>query len=167
MSVMNLSADVLPGVAAAVPGAGSAEATFELDLPAHEAFDLFTPEGERRWVPGWSPRFLHRVGVDGELPGSVWITPHPSGRDLVWLTVEADRAAGRLGYVRVADGLQRGSVEVRLVPRGERRTQVWVRYALVGLGDEGRREVDAFLAPAAYAEAIAGWKRRIDAALGL
>ena len=28
-------------------------------LPAGEAFPLFQPEGERRWVAGWEPRYVH------------------------------------------------------------------------------------------------------------
>src|SRR5436305_397346 len=28
-----------------------------VDLPPAEAYELFTPRGEERWVPGWRPRF--------------------------------------------------------------------------------------------------------------
>ena len=31
----------------------------EIALPAEEAFLLFQPEGERRWVAGWKPTYVH------------------------------------------------------------------------------------------------------------
>ena len=30
-----------------------------MDLPADEAFRLYDPEGERRWVEGWDPTYVH------------------------------------------------------------------------------------------------------------
>ena len=55
---------------------------FELNLPAHEAIRLFTPEGERDWVPGWNPTYP--AGEQSETPGTVFITDH-AGTETFWL----------------------------------------------------------------------------------
>jgi hypothetical protein len=46
--------------------------SFELDLRASVAIDLFTPEGERDWVPGWDPAYPD--GRASEEPGTVFST---------------------------------------------------------------------------------------------
>lgn len=40
---------------------------FTLDGPPGRVFALFTPRGERRWVDGWDPRFVHRPSGELEL----------------------------------------------------------------------------------------------------
>ena len=32
-----------------------------MDLPATETFPLFSAEGERRWVAGWDPCYVHPI----------------------------------------------------------------------------------------------------------
>ena len=44
----------------------------ELDLTPHEAIELFTPEGERSWAPGWSPVYVD--AEPNETPGTVFTT---------------------------------------------------------------------------------------------
>src|SRR5919205_3128683 len=80
-------------------------------LPPAEAFDLFTPEGERRWAEGWEPAWVHPA--PGALaPGAVFRTAH-GGEETVWLVVDADRASGRVRYARDTPGNRIGTVEVR------------------------------------------------------
>ena len=39
------------------------QGSFVLPLPPAQAFDLFTAEGERRWVAGWDPEILSDCGA--------------------------------------------------------------------------------------------------------
>ncbi len=45
---------------------------FDLAVSAAEAIEFFTPEGERAWVPGWTP--VYPSGESSETPGTVFTT---------------------------------------------------------------------------------------------
>jgi hypothetical protein len=78
-------------------------------LPPEEALHLFTPAGEREWVPHWAPEFPAGEHGDGAAPGTVFLTG-----DTHWVVV--DRAADRVRYARVTPGVRAGTVEVRVAP---------------------------------------------------
>ena len=50
-----------------------------VDLPAEEAFPLFTPKGEEKWIPGWRPTYI--APESGE-----------TCRDMIFTTVSGDDA---------------------------------------------------------------------------
>jgi hypothetical protein len=49
--------------------------SFTVRLPPERAFPFFSPEGERSWVLGWVPVYLHPVGPS-TAPGTVFRTDH-------------------------------------------------------------------------------------------
>ena len=110
-------------------------------LPPDAAIELFTPEGERRWVAGWDPRY---PGADD----TVFLT---SGT--TWVTVE--RGARTRRYARVTPGVQAGTVSVRCEPDGAGT----VGYELTALGPDA--DLAAFAA--GYDDFLAGWEREIAA----
>lgn len=65
---------------------------FEVALPASAAIDLFTPEGERSWVPGWDP--VYATGAAGETAGTVFTTT-VDGLATIWTIVQIDRGWSR------------------------------------------------------------------------
>src|SRR3989337_699784 len=67
--------------------------TLEVLLPSDQALPLFTPAGEREWVPGWDPQFPS--GEDSS-PGTTFTTY--GGRTL-WVIVGRTHASMR--YARV------------------------------------------------------------------
>jgi hypothetical protein len=83
---------------------------FELNLPAHEAIRFFTPEEERRWVPGWSPTYP--AGEPSETPGTVFTT-EAGGGVTVWLIQLIDTNGCTAEYSRVTPGRHAGTVRVR------------------------------------------------------
>ena len=136
------------------------QGSFALPLPTSEAFDMFTAEGERRWVAGWEPVILSGCGATK--PGAVFLTDH-GGEHTVWTVLEADRAAGRLAYSRVSPGRRAGTVQVRLVPNGAG-TRVDVAYDLTSLGGDGDQAVRA-MDEAGFKRMLEEWERLIRAAL--
>ena len=136
-------------------------AGFELDLPRERALDLFTAEGERAWAPGWSP-----VQLSGaERRGSVFETRAADGTLTRWIVTEFDRANGRVGYARFAEGRHVGLVDVAIDALGPARCAATVRYTLTPTTPEGEAQASALLENAAFATFIAGWKTAIDTAL--
>ncbi len=69
--------------------------SFTLPLQPEQAFDLFTAEGERRWVDGWDPEILSDCGALE--PGAVFLTDE-GGEQTIWTVIAADRSAKRLLY---------------------------------------------------------------------
>lgn len=133
--------------------------SFQLALPPAEAFKLFTAEGERLWVPGWSPDIL------GDLPqrqGLVFLTGDGAERT-IWTVIESDPSAGRVRYSRVTPASRAGivTVEVTAIDAG---CQVDVAYDLTALGQDGAASLDAYSAPL-FAEMLEHWRALIQARL--
>jgi hypothetical protein len=106
-----------------------------------DAFPLFSPEGERRWVPGWDPELLHPSGAEWE-EGQIFRTRDETG-DAVWLVTRLDRRQHRVEYHRVQPGRWVAHITVQCRELEGSRTEVETAYAFVGLSAVGNREIDA------------------------
>jgi hypothetical protein len=126
--------------------------TLRLPLPPDQALALFTPAGERTWVPGWDPTFP--AGDEDTSPGTTFLTHEQT----VW--VIADRTPSSMRYARITPGEHAGTVEVRCEPAGSG-TRAHVTYDLTALGDPAA--LDRF--GAGYDAMLAEWERMIAAAL--
>jgi hypothetical protein len=126
--------------------------TVSVPLPPADALALFTPAGEREWVPGWDPAFPS--GEDTS-PGTTFLTHEHT----VW--VIADRTPTSMRYARITPGVHAGTVEVRCEPSGSH-TRAHVTYDLSALGDPAT--LDRFAD--GYDAMLAEWQRMIAEALG-
>ena len=128
-----------------------------------DAFRFFTPEGERLWITGWDPEYLHPP--DGSLAeGLVFRTLH-GGEMTLWLVSHYDRVAGAVEYVRVTPGSRMGTVSVQLSAAGEVATEATVTYRLTSLSPAGDRTLAAF--EAEFPRMLAEWETRIGYAVKL
>ena len=132
--------------------------SFDVALPAAEAFELFTPEGERAWVPGWDPRYVYPRGPVPE-KGMVFTTGEGAEAAL-WLISRYEPAAGDVEYIRVTPGSRMAIVRVRCAPRAASSARVTVSYEYTGLSDAGNDYVRA-MDEAAYAKFIESWGEAI------
>jgi len=127
------------------------------------AFGLFTPLGERRWAPGWEPRFHHPADGRPEA-GTTFTTRGEDGRETIWRILDWDPAGHRVRYSRVTPGLKAGTVEVALAPAPGDATVATVTYDLVALSPEGEADLATWTEDW-YAGFVAEWERQIAAAL--
>ena len=121
-------------------------------------FPLFSPEGERVWVPEWDPELLHPPGVEWE-EGQIFRTQEERG-EAVWVVTRLDRAERHVQYHRVEPGRYVAHIVVRCRPLADRRTEVETAYAFVGLSEAGNREIDA-MTQAAYDAKMSRWSEWI------
>jgi hypothetical protein len=129
---------------------------FPVALPPDAAFRLFTPLGERDWVPGWNPRFPVPT-ADDSAPGTVFETPGTT-----WVVV--DRTPGRrVRYARIARGATAGTVTVDLADAGGH-SDVTVTYEITALTDAAAPDLDGFAA--GYPEMLRAWEDAIAASIG-
>jgi hypothetical protein len=131
---------------------------------AELAFDLFTPLGERRWAPGWEPRFHHPADGAPRV-GATFTTRGEDGRETIWMILDWVPAARRVRYARVTPGLKTGTVEVALAPAPGGSTVATVTYDLVALSPEGAADL-ATWTESWYAGYLREWEEQIAAALG-
>jgi hypothetical protein len=122
----------------------------DVPLSPGDALALFTPAGEREWVPGWDPHFP--AGEDTS-PGTAFTT-----HGTYW--VVADRTPSSMRYARITPGVHAGTVEVRCEPAGTA-TRAHVTYDLTALGDP--TALDHFAA--AFPAMLEEWQRLIATAL--
>ncbi|MBA3677177.1 MAG: SRPBCC family protein [Sphingosinicella sp.] len=117
----------------------SRQGHFLLNLPAEAAFNLFTAEGERTWVPGWNPVIL------GDIPqerGLIFLTG--TGEEFtIWTVLETDPEAMRLSYSRVTPASRAALVSVSLAPDGEG-CRVDVGYDITALSPDAASSLDAY-----------------------
>jgi hypothetical protein len=103
---------------------------FTLPCAPQTALPLFTPEGERGWVPAWAPIYLS--GATDEV-GAVWTTA-THDVSTTWVTVVRDD--DQVAYARVSDTGTAGLVSVRCLPADEG-TNVHVTYDLTATTEAG------------------------------
>jgi hypothetical protein len=113
-----------------------------LDADMAAALWYFTPEGEREYVPGWEPEYLHPG--DGVLQEGLTFRTEHGDETTIWFVSRYDPAAGAVDYIRLTPGSRVGRVTVRLTPLAPQRTEVTIAYALTSLSLEGDRRLERF-----------------------
>jgi len=103
------------------------------------AFPLFSPEGERRWVPGWAPEILHPPAGTWEA-GQIFRTQEEMG-EAIWVITRLDRELHEAEYHRVEPGRYVARIAVACKPAPPGGTEVAVAYSFVGLSEKGNREI--------------------------
>ena len=132
--------------------------SFTIARPMPGTLELFTPEGERAWAPGWDPTWLWpRDGATGV--GMVFTTDH-GGEHTIWTMTRYEPEQGRVQYVRTTPGTRLGVVTVECSPTDATSTRVEVSYAITALTEAGNAML-AELDEAAFASFIDSWKEAI------
>lgn len=130
-----------------------------LALPPAEAFALFTPEGEKRWIREWDPRYLHPAS--GETREGMVFTTGTGDELTYWSLVDYDPRGLRSRYARVTPASRFGFVAVACDPE-DAGTRVTVAYAFTALTPAGETFLEGF-GDDAFRAMIEGWKGLIEA----
>jgi len=128
---------------------------FALHLPLAHVFPLFSPEGERAWVEGWDPQYLH-PDHPSNAPGTVFRTRH-DGEETLWLVISYDPRRATAEYGRFTPGSRLGTVQVRCAEDGPARTRVAVTYSLTALTPAGNAAL-AHMTEASYSAMLRAWQ---------
>jgi hypothetical protein len=104
-----------------------------------QVFELFSPSGEKLWVPDWDPELLYPVGVQWK-EGLLFRTREETG-DAVWVISRLNRAAHEVTYHRVEPDRYVARIDVRCSALPERKTEAAVTYTFVGLSDRGNGDI--------------------------
>lgn len=133
-----------------------------VNAPLEQAFQFFTPDGERLWVPGWSPEYLHpRGGPQRE--GAVFRT-NADGEETWWMVTRYDPAAGSAEYARVTPGSRMGTVSIRSSAESASTTTVHVTYRMTALTPSGNAALEAL--DRGFHAMMDSWASLVSATLG-
>jgi hypothetical protein len=122
-------------------------------------FGLFSPTGERLWVPGWDPELLHPQGV--EWAAGLIFRTREEQREAIWIVTRLDRSSHDVEYYRVEPDRYLARVAVRCAVLGPDSTEASTEYEFVGLSDSGNAEI-AGMDDEAYAAKMERWTRWIN-----
>lgn len=130
------------------------EGSLLVEAPVGTAFPLFSPLGEKNWVPEWNPELIHPMGAIWER-GQIFLTKEERG-EAVWVVTALDREHHRAEYYRLEPDRYTARVRVRCREEGER-TRVEVAYTFVGLSETGNEDIAA-MSQAAFEEKMLRWQ---------
>jgi hypothetical protein len=133
----------------------------ELPRPVSEIFPLFSPEGEKYWVPGWD--YKNVMGTTELFEDYVFLTKsHDHGAtEAIWVVKRFDPEAHSVEFYKVEPGDKIGLVRVCCAALTDQRTKVEVTYKYLALSETGEAFVSGFTAEA-YKEFIGEWQRLLS-----
>jgi hypothetical protein len=132
-------------------------AEFQISQPVDKLFPLFSPEGEKLWVPGWDYEDI--MGTPDLSEDYVFLTKNHdhASTEAIWLVKRYEPESYLVQFYKVEPEDKVGIVTVQCFRKTEELTQVQVSYEYIGLTEKGRNFVESFTDDD-YAQFIAEWK---------
>ena len=130
---------------------------FLLERDIASVFPLFSPEGEKLWVPGWD--YANLLGSKDLQRDYVFLTDSHDHKstNAIWIVADYDPVKHYASYYKVEPGEKVGKIVVECFEQTETSTLVKVTYKYIGLSDSGNRFVAGFTREA-YTEFIGEWR---------
>jgi hypothetical protein len=130
---------------------------FEMDFAIAEVFPLFSPEGEKYWVPGWN--YKNVMGTTELFEDYVFLTKtHDHGTtDAIWIVKKYDPQSHFVQFYKIEPEDKIGIVTVNCTELGAAKTKVQVTYKYIALSPTGEKFVSEF-SKSSYDEFIGEWQ---------
>ncbi|GMV05015.1 MAG: hypothetical protein AMXMBFR53_12950 [Gemmatimonadota bacterium] len=138
-----------PGGRASVSCVG----TVDVALSRQATFPIFTPEGERLWIPRWAPTYPE--GGTPEPRGGLAFQTEKEGATATWLVTRWEPEARRAAYAYVLPVKWATTVEVEVRDLGTGRSRVEVTYHVTSLAPSA--DVDVAALAEGYQARLAAW----------
>ena len=131
--------------------------TFEMPYPVAELFPLFSPEGEKYWIPEWD--YTNVMGTTELSEDYVFLTKtHDHGtRDAVWIVKKFDPESHFVQFYKVEPEDKIGIVTVKCLELEAERAEVQVTYKYIALTGTGEKFISKF-SERAHEEFIDEWQ---------
>ena len=131
--------------------------SFEIEIPIEDLFPLFSPEGEKDWVPGWD--YENVMGTTELSEDYVFLTKsHDHGtRDAIWIVKKYDVNSHFVQFYKIEPKDKIGVVTVKCTKIKEKKTIVQVTYKYIALSQSGENFISEFN-ESVYEEFISKWQ---------
>jgi hypothetical protein len=132
--------------------------SFAMCAPIAKLFPLFTPEGEKKWVPGWD--YENVMGTPELSEDYVFLTrKHDHGSsNAIWIVKRYDPASHFVQYYKIEPETKIGVVSVTCVEMETGKTEVRVTYQYIPLSKDGETFVSEFTGKV-FEEYIGEWEK--------
>ncbi len=133
-------------------------AEFSIGQPVETVFPLFSPEGEKLWVPGWD--YVSITGSTELHEDSIFVTRNHdhAGTEALWLVKRYEPENYFVQFYRIEPEDKVGVVSVRCSSMGRQLTSVEVTYRYTALGLKGTEFIRDFTS-SHYDQFIGEWRR--------
>ncbi len=118
--------------------------SFNIAVPIGDLFQLFSPEGEKLWVPDWD--YVDVMGTADLCEDYIFVTQNHdhAAAEAVWIVKTYDPAAHYVQFYKVEPGEKVGVISVRCNQLDTNRTNVEITYKYIALSVSGERFIDEF-----------------------
>jgi hypothetical protein len=147
-------------------GAGQVvrDGSFDLDTSADRALQLFTPEGERAWAPGWNPMPEYPVQARVAFQTNAVFRVDDEAERSLWTIVDASAQRRLAEYLYVVEGERMSRVRVEIEALDVNHSRVRVHYVHTAISEKGMQFL-ASVTPEAFARKMLDWRRMVSAAI--
>ena len=130
---------------------------FELAIHIEDLFPLFSPEGEKYWVPDWD--YENVMGTTELSEDYVFLTKIHDHRttDAIWIVKNYDPKSHFVQFYKIEPEDKIGIVTVKCTELEAERTKVKVTYKYIALSAIGEMFISEF-SESAYEEFIGEWQ---------
>lgn len=125
-------------------------------------FPLFTPEGEKKWAPGWD--YTPVYPADGTVEENTTFTTSSQDHkhaEAIWVTVKYHPENYQVSYLRIEPAVKIGKIDVVCRPLDERRTAATITYTYTALSESGNAFIDTFTDDY-YRQFISEWQTGLN-----
>lgn len=139
--------------------------SFELPVPVTELFPLFSPEGEKSWVPGWD--YENVMGTTKLSEDYVFLTKshdHATSEAL-WIVKKYDPVTHFVQFYKIELQEKVGVVTVKCSEQGPDKTEVQATYKYMALSESEENFIAAFNENA-YEKFIDEWQQLLSKYFG-
>jgi len=132
--------------------------TFQMDVPAAELFPLFSPEGEKHWVPGWD--YENVMGKTELSEDYVFLTKTHDHRttEAIWIVKKYDSNSHVVQFYKIEPGYKVGVVSVTCTELESSKTEIQVGYKYLALSKAGEEFIAGFN-QIGFEEFIGQWQK--------
>lgn len=119
-------------------------AGFDISKPIERVFPLFSPEGEKHWVPNWD--YENIMGTTELSEDYVFLTQShdDASTDAIWLVKRYVPKDWFIQFYRVEPEDKIGVVTVQCARTSDHVTHVEVTYQYIPLSEKGHRFINGF-----------------------
>jgi len=130
----------------------------EINVPISKLFPLFSPEGEKYWVPGWD--YENVMGTTELSEDYVFLTKtHDHGTtEAIWLVKTYDPESHFVQFYKIEPKDKIGIITIKCKALDAKRTDVQVKYRYIALSEKGRSFISNFT-KSAYEKFIDEWQQ--------
>jgi hypothetical protein len=132
-------------------------AAFEITRSISKIFPLFSPEGEKSWVPGWD--YENIMGSNDLHEDYVFLTKNHdhASTEAIWLVKRYEPESYLVQFYKVEPEDKIGVITVQCTELSDVRTKIQVTYEYFGLSKRGNEFISKFSA-SQYKDFIGEWQ---------